>query len=365
MNRFVALDGLRGVCALAVVLHHYPGRWVVPGAVIWENGWVFIDFFFVLSGFVMMHVYGHRLSSVPDLATFAWRRFWRLWPLHVAMLLPWAVIALVGPRRLVGFSADCCRLEDLPAHLALLNGFVSRDSWNHPAWSVSTEFVVYLLFAGISLLTPRRKLIAVAVVAAISVAWLSGFVDHMTVWRTLIGFCLGVLGYGLHTRLPAWSASAWTAAEVGIVLAVGFGAASLAGGPAELLLPFLFTGGVLVFARGEGQLSRLLSGRAGAWLGRISFSIYLTHFFILLMALSLASSWGFAEVFMAPGDHLMVRMGAVESAVILITSLLAIVGISALTERFIERPLYRWARRVQEVSRSRAAARQVGSRLSA
>ncbi len=91
--RFRALDGWRGHAALLVVLHHIEIHgwlyWAAAGA---HNGWLCVDFFFVLSGFVIAHSYGDKLADGARIKDFVIRRLGRLWPLHLIMLC--AMIAL-------------------------------------------------------------------------------------------------------------------------------------------------------------------------------------------------------------------------------------------------------------------------------
>src|ERR1700743_2555768 len=92
--RFRALDGWRGLCALLVAAHHI----AAPGCLYWQplirNAWLFVDFFFVLSGFVIAHAYGDRLEKTPQIKDFVLRRIGRLWPLHVAVLLGFVALEL-------------------------------------------------------------------------------------------------------------------------------------------------------------------------------------------------------------------------------------------------------------------------------
>src|SRR5258706_11891723 len=92
--RFRALDSWRGVCALLVAAHHLEVRGFFYWQPLVRNAWLFVDFFFVLSGFVIAHAYGEKLSNGADIKAFVMRRFGRLWPLHVAVLLALVVIEL-------------------------------------------------------------------------------------------------------------------------------------------------------------------------------------------------------------------------------------------------------------------------------
>ena len=84
--RFEALDALRGVCALLVVLFHIPIYHALKDVSAFANLQFCVDMFFALSGFVLCHAYGQRLNDGADGIRFTVMRFARLWPLHVVML---------------------------------------------------------------------------------------------------------------------------------------------------------------------------------------------------------------------------------------------------------------------------------------
>ena len=86
MNRFAALDGLRGVSAIAVVLFHLPLAMHAYGSPLVREAYIFVDFFFVLSGFVIAHAYAARIETVASVGDFLLRRVARRWPLHLATL---------------------------------------------------------------------------------------------------------------------------------------------------------------------------------------------------------------------------------------------------------------------------------------
>ena len=90
--RFRALDSWRGICALMVALYHFEplGR-LYSGHIryfpVVSNGWIFVDFFFVLSGFVIYYTYSQKLTNISSIINFFIRRFGRVWPLHAVVLL--------------------------------------------------------------------------------------------------------------------------------------------------------------------------------------------------------------------------------------------------------------------------------------
>jgi peptidoglycan/LPS O-acetylase OafA/YrhL len=93
-GRFVVLDSWRGIAALLVVLFHGRYQSHIYAVPLIRHGWLAVDFFFVLSGFVISYAYGRRIATGRDLGVFLIRRTGRIWPLHVFMLaafvLPWA-----------------------------------------------------------------------------------------------------------------------------------------------------------------------------------------------------------------------------------------------------------------------------------
>src|SRR5438128_7978147 len=86
-HRFEALDGWRGVCACFVILFHFHGYSPLYSSGLVRNSYLFVDFFFVLSGFVISWNYAHRLDTPAGVMRFLVLRLGRVYPLHVFMLL--------------------------------------------------------------------------------------------------------------------------------------------------------------------------------------------------------------------------------------------------------------------------------------
>ena len=156
------LTPLRGIAALWVVLYHYcgtaqylPNLDITPHSYIVSKGYLAVDIFFMLSGFVMAHVY-HRAFSESvgqHYRGFLVARIARLYPLHVFVLALFVATAaasqlmtglatgslesmpLTGPRSLGAIVANIFMLQGLSA---------GQLSWNYPAWSISVEFIAYL-----------------------------------------------------------------------------------------------------------------------------------------------------------------------------------------------------------------------------
>jgi peptidoglycan/LPS O-acetylase OafA/YrhL len=94
-GRFAALDGWRGIRALLVALHHLRldgHAYDVPAI---RNAYLFVDFFFVLSGFVISHAYSRKVDSFRNILVFVVRRFGRLWPLRMVVLMGFLMVQIV------------------------------------------------------------------------------------------------------------------------------------------------------------------------------------------------------------------------------------------------------------------------------
>src|SRR5437868_13423529 len=199
-NRFDALDGWRGLCACLVVLFHFHGYSPVYTSALVRNSYLFVDFFFVLSGFVIAWNYAHRLDSWADVKRFLILRLGRVYPLHLFMLL-----CFVGYETLRLLNQpDAFAAPNSPSavitNLLLLQSMGVHDSltWNGPSWSISTEWWSYVLFALVCAWLGMRNgfLLAVALVAPLLLMWLSkSGMDTTFDWgfiRCIFGFALGV-----------------------------------------------------------------------------------------------------------------------------------------------------------------------------
>ena len=159
--RLEALTGLRGLAAWYVVFYHIRLTLtdLLPAPVVaaLAKGYLAVDLFFMLSGFVLWLNHGARFAR-PDAALvgrFWWRRIARIWPLHAVVLAGFC--GFVALLVLTGRDRSGYPLHELPLHLLLVQnwGFTPQLTWNHPAWSISAELAAYLLFPLVAWLTRR------------------------------------------------------------------------------------------------------------------------------------------------------------------------------------------------------------------
>jgi peptidoglycan/LPS O-acetylase OafA/YrhL len=339
------------------------------------HAWLFVDLFFVVSGYVMAAAYAARLDTAASLQAFMVRRFFRLYPLHLVTtfaviatalavqtakwLLAQNGIVLGGqkPFAVTFFDADYLGLE-----LLLLQGvgIMRRELHNFPSWSISVEFWTYLLFALAMLLVSAaraRVLLGAGVVAACTACFAAGWVgapaaavtlDVHGLPRGLLSFFLGVLVHhgwlalratGGWQRLASRPLAIGTLQAGATLLALLLVARQPQLGAWQLVVPFAFALLVLVLLPDRGVVARALQTRPLQWLGLHSYAIYLTHIAVLTVL-----DWP-GRVLPEPAKHL-----------VGVAYLVAVLGLSAICYRRIEVPWRERGKRIAAGIERRAAA---------
>lgn len=334
-----SLTGVRGAAALWVFLYHAT-TWAFHVPVL-RDGWMGVDLFFVLSGFMLMHVHAAEFAilSGRNLAAFAALRFFRIYPLTTVVLGLLAVAAII----FVPFSASA---NLAPSMLAKTLIIATRwwlpfsPSLNEPVWSVSVEIVGYAAFPFLAFMLVRIAMpliaVAVAIIAFLLLAILSWHLGKYDVndvfsfaYARMAGcFIAGMALSRARSMIPA--AAAWQPAAVEIVAAVLIFSSCIV--PVlKLLVPSAF--GMLIFALSfqAGPVNIALASRPALFLGRISFPLYLVH------ATPIGWIWAFSIV------H---RSTAL--AIILMLALYAVfcVALSYALHIIIERPSHRLGHRL-------------------
>ena len=287
MSELRALTGARGLAAWLVVLYHIRGgiAGLPPAAErILSKGYLAVDFFFLLSGFVIWLTWHDRLRTPGAIPGFLRKRIARIWPLHAVMLA--AAVALATLLRATGRHDPAFPFAQLPLHLLLVQNWGTTDAlrWNDPAWSISCELAAYLAFPLLVLTIDWRRLpgwALMATVAAILVALhlamrgagsLGGDIPRYGLIRCLGEFAMGTIVAALYLRGPATAGPIAAAA----VAAVGWAC----GAPETLAVPALFAAALLALASTAGRSRHPLEGRAIHALGEVSYATYLSHFLL-------------------------------------------------------------------------------------
>lgn len=303
------LTSLRGLAALWVFVTHVAVSFyiVLPPrlASSLTCGWLGVDVFFVLSGFILAKIYsGLELQG--------WGRFWarrvfRVFPLNLVIV---GGLALgVAARMNTGAVVDW---DHLPWHLLMLQSFVPghKAGWIFVNWSVGIELICYIAFPVIAIMFRQlntRALGFIAVLLGLMTWWaqtlaLNQFFGPLAVLRGgsdfLLGAACGVLSLRMR-RLPVISAAGIEILGLAVIVfgttgGIGSAYCTAQGSWRMALVPLGAAGLIYALASDAGPVARVLRLGPLLWLGRISFSLYLLQQPLLNRAkefLVLARGW--------------------------------------------------------------------------
>jgi peptidoglycan/LPS O-acetylase OafA/YrhL len=333
------LTSLRFFAAAWVVLFHYWPRLAVAATpALVDKGYLGVELFFILSGFILCHVY---LASAENgqfrYGDFLWARLARIYPMHLATLIGIGLMA--GVALMLGSSVDpnVLSLPALPANLALVQawGFSPVAGWNHPSWSISAEWFAYLAFPLFALVAMKlRAMPAVAVTGAVAL-----MVSLYAFFPILAGFPLtkATIAWGALRIVPCFAYGCalfllWRSHVVdrrkALLGALFFGAGALIAAQfraPDYVIVAAFGGLIVSLAQVSRAGSRLGSHPVLVYLGEISYSIYMICIPWQLLFVNLA----------VKGLHLSSKQLPWYLWLIL---LLALVPLAATTHSLIERP---------------------------
>jgi peptidoglycan/LPS O-acetylase OafA/YrhL len=368
--RYVVLDSLRGLCAMFVAIYHSRINSHVWGSSFVEDSYLFVDFFFVLSGFVIAANYQHRLRDGADIVAFMKLRWWRLYPLHLALLLAFVALevaeALVFDGAIGGARGNAFgpsrSVESIPTNLLLIHSLGVHDSltWNYPSWSISTEFYTYLLFAIVVVLTSARVVpvaLTVALCAPVALGVLhSGAIGaswDYGLLRCVYGFACGVVVWNLDRRYPVSRAIAprfATALELACAAGAFAYVAAAESLRATLAAPLVFAVCIRVFAAERGRVSAQLARRPILLLGAWSYAIYMVHLLVNDIGFGIARLVDrHAFPVLAHAGETLVGRNRLEGDLWLLAYLGAVVVVASATWRWIEMPWRDYGRRARSV----------------
>ncbi|WP_188791269.1 acyltransferase family protein [Salipiger pallidus] len=299
------IDGLRAVAVLAVVLYHFG----FPGL---DGGFVGVDVFFVISGFLIGGILWreYRATGTIWLKHFYLRRFRRLAPAFFAML---AVTGLLSWALLLPFEFREFGKQAIAATVYLSNvlffrqvGYFDSASDEKPllhTWSLAVEEQFYIFLPLFILLFRRSHRAMIVALVGCWIASLAGCIlltaEYQTVtfflfpfraWEMLSGVLLAIWGAETGRRWRGFAALSW----IGLALVLA-SVLLIPSGPLfpGLLAVFPVLGTVLLLANGAGRnpVNRLLTMPEAVFVGRISYSLYLWHWPVLVLSVYLRGEY--------------------------------------------------------------------------
>jgi peptidoglycan/LPS O-acetylase OafA/YrhL len=328
-----ALTGLRFWLAIWVILHHISSKGMMleawtnslpaPIAKVIHSGYLAVNAFFVLSGFVLARTYAQTRWNPKSLGRFFTARFARIYPVYLASLVmvsPFIIETMVKPH----WSA-AERATLLTDYVLVLQGWLAPlgVGWNTPAWSLSCEFFFYLCFPilFLALRNIRWRGIAVALAVAVmlpimldreGMSWnrqplfdLGDFIAGIAAARlyTLLAARRGWVRRGYWLYLPAMAAGAW--------LIVHPSAISGTGADLRTFLRMIYVATLLGLALSGGWIAKGLGAPVSDFLGKASYSMYVLHIPILWWtARYFVHGWMHPPILIGTGIYLLLVIGA-------------------------------------------------------
>lgn len=289
-NRMPLIDALKAIAALLVLMNHFSSygplaeaaRNYFPGVFNWffEYGRMAVQVFLVIAGFLAargLSANGQALVGSP--LPLIWKRYLRLAVPYLAAI-GLAIIAAAIADHWMEDDAIPARATFLQwlAHATLLHGLLGFDALSAGVWYIAIDFQLFALMA-ILLWSGRIRVVAPALVLAVASASLFWF-NRDASWDNWAIYFFGSYGLGA----AAWWASdrKQMSAWLGVILTVAI---------AALIIDFrlrialaLAVAMLLGFGRRSGLLEQWPNARPLAFLGQISYSIFLVHFPVLLLA---------------------------------------------------------------------------------
>ncbi len=378
-----SLTPLRGIAATLVVFFHYHifiAPLTMPENFMISKLYLMVDLFFVLSGFIMSHVYGEwfkRKIEKEKILQFIKARFARIYPLHIFTFF-YLFMWIIYMKSQIVFEQTPVIIQNIFDNSVIFGiltlthawGTHMEATWNTASWSISVELFLYILFPFIVWIMNRQQYfikIVLAIGALMSLFYLSyviepkwieeittqrqftpeqlkyrplNTIDIITGFALLRGACsfiFGMITYEVYKnriwkqmlKNGYWFLVIWA----GLFL---FWFKDLL--PDPLAIP-VFSLLVLQAAYAEGHLRKILNGRIFKYLGDISYSIYMVHIPIILTVFIVSLIRGGMPL---PPDKIDFSQNWIGALILYII----VIFVAAITYRFIEKPARNKLRRI-------------------
>ncbi len=293
--KFLQLESIRGLAAIFVALYHYQIGGHVPSVII-KNMWLMVDFFFVLSGFVISYNYCVRLRSFDELLRFQLKRWLRLYPLHLVMLLVFLIIEALKMVASKWFNLESNNkpfssnnLFSFVSNILLIQNWVNpRLTWNGPSWSISAEFYTYAIFGVI--VWYFQKSVRLYIFIVLAIIGVSGWflINHRGSLtdnvcgplRCIYAFFIGALMHFIYSRYSLQGKIQSSVMSLVLLLSsvlsvVFYGVVGV--NVLSITVIFAVTLLVLVATCDRCKIVSVMSSPFLVYLGSISYGVYMIH----------------------------------------------------------------------------------------
>jgi peptidoglycan/LPS O-acetylase OafA/YrhL len=347
-TRFHAIDGIRGIAAVSVVLYHLAGAVDRAAAGEWMPSWIRllvahgylgVDLFFVLSGFVIAYSTRNGDYTWGYLGRFALRRSIRLDPPYWFTILAEVVVVALTLRFFDSLSPELPSLSRIAAHMLYLQNILQLGDILPIFWTLCYEIQFYLLFVVLLVLWQRmgktKGFLPFAVLGflflvslAVRFSSLNAPFPGLAIDRWF-QFFLGVLAW--------WTVSRGTRVAVLVLACASTVIAAYVGGAGSEQLVGITGCSVIAYAGLKNKMAFWLSGQTMQFLGRISYSLYLIHLIV---------GWRFVAL----ADELLPPLSPLGAFLLFGTGVVVSIVAAAVLWRFVEQPTIKLSKKVNPPS---------------
>ena len=338
--RITKLDGLRGIFSFMIIFYHYDKR-VLPEFIsenfIKNGAWIFVEFFFVLSGYVISYNYD-TIADKKEFWVYLKKRFIRLYPLLVFTVFLYFVFEFLGNVVIEGFINTP---ESVPSLLlATLDSLLFTNStpifgntdggMNSPTWSISAEMISYIVFGIATVyLSKRNKTLFYSLLIIVSLGLILKFEPPVNYYflRAFVSFSLGYLLFRISKKdivFKDWTEYLIPISLVAVLYMIHDNTWGLRLINGNFTINLIFFMSILILLKTNGQITRLLDSRFVQFLGKISYSMYLNH----LLWITIIPRFFFSI--------LKVEQNTATEIGVLLFCCVFVIGLSALTYKYVE-----------------------------
>ena len=348
-----SIEGLRGIAAVTVSLVHmqfapsfFTENFLVKGA-----GWP-VDLFFVISGFVICYAYGESILTFKNLTHFSYKRFLRLYPLHLITLVLLVFLEfaryfgeIFSPGTIMTPAFSTSNFSSFISNLFLVHVLTGQiHSFNGPSWSISAEFVTYLTFGAMILVFraySKLKLFFISSITSFLVIYFNEYINFpahfLLLFKCIYGFSLGGVVFYLLQNYPSKKLNGALNVNISIILAIImiYLDSNLIN---KNLLNIVFAWLIYSLVSSENQtfVSRLLANKFFQHIGKVSYSIYMWHV-IVWMIITNILRFGFGNNGVILDGVRYMYWSTGTSIFITIVSLSALIFISTISFNLVEK----------------------------
>lgn len=352
MKRIESLDIFRGICAILVMFIHIRVSGTVTELPISRNAYAFVDFFFILSGFVIAMKYTNTSTTFKKYIT---TRFFRIYPLFFALMTVSVINELLkyvantklgiefGASPFTGGSSP----EFIPYYYTLTQAWlpwVKSNGFLYPSWSISIEFYMYIILW--ALISHRHYKLSTVVFLVVSL--LIAIINHKSsypndVMRGMICIPLGALAFYVKDhvkKMPYMEIPMIIACYLAVTQEYSFKFIAVSAS-------FFIT--IIIFSHDSGIVSKVIINKFMKYLGKLSYSIYLSHsivlYFFVLISIIIGKVVG-VNFSHYEGNSRIIDFGNdIFNNLFILLALISTILVSHITNKYIENPFMKLAKR--------------------